>query len=63
MKILVLVKFYLILLRVDLRLLINFLFIVRLVSLSGLLMLLMSVLEVSYLSYTISHINLPVHYY
>jgi hypothetical protein len=52
MKILVLVKFYLILLRVDLRLLINFLFIVRLVSLSGLLMLLMSVIEVSYLSYT-----------
>jgi hypothetical protein len=46
MKILVLVKFYLILLRVDLRLLISFLFIVRLVSLSGLLMLLMSVIGV-----------------
>jgi hypothetical protein len=46
MKILVLVKFYLILLRVDLRLLINFLFIVRLVSLGGLLMLLMTVIGV-----------------
>jgi hypothetical protein len=46
MKILVLVKFYLILLRVDLRLLISFLFIVRLVSLGGLLMLLMSVIGV-----------------